>query len=136
MILMKPNPKQNKTSAKKKPGKTKDIPLNDTTFYNIFKHGFHGSELIDKFWFSLMEKQQIINGQIEENDKKNFIKAEEKKRLLEESERKFFQQIKENNRQTEEIFQKIYGLQFNNTPKYEDSTEEYQSMSPSEGGYL
>jgi len=88
--------------------------------------GQSNDELIEKIWSMLLEKQQSINKQMEESEKKFFQRAEENRlfqekverkffdkleenRLIQEKiERKYFDQLEEKEKKIEEIWQKIY----------------------------
>ncbi|MCL2243592.1 MAG: hypothetical protein FWC03_03890 [Treponema sp.] len=105
--------------------------------------GQSGDELIDKIWSALYEKQQAINRQMEESEKKFFQRAEENRLFQEKVERKFFDRLEENRllmekcekkyldqleekeRQLAEIWQKIYQeLEANRIKK-----EEYEAQN-------
>lgn len=65
-------------------------------------------DLIEKIWFAFFEKQQSINRQMEEGERRYFQQIEESKRILDKSERKFFNRLEERKRQLDESDNKFY----------------------------
>ena len=59
-------------------------------------------ELIERIWKALHERQQSINRQMDESEKKYYHRLQENKRVLEESERKFFDQLNDKRRHLDE----------------------------------
>ena len=70
--------------------------------------GQPSDELIEKIWAMLFERQQSINRQMEESEKKFFQRAEESRLLQEKIEKKFFDRLEEREKQLEEIWKKFY----------------------------
>ena len=70
--------------------------------------GQPSDELIEKIWSALFEKQQSINRQMEESEKKFFQRAEENRLLQERIEKKFFDRLEEREKQLEDIWKKFY----------------------------
>ena len=56
----------------------------------------------DKVWAALDKKQQIINQQLEEVEKKYLLQQEQKRRLIEKAENDFFRRMEEKQRQVDE----------------------------------
>ena len=65
-------------------------------------------KLIEKFFTTLYERQESINKQMDEGEKKYFQRLEESKRILEESERKFFDRLEEKKRHLDETEIEFY----------------------------
>ena len=65
-------------------------------------------ELINKIFTALYEKQESINRQMDEGERKYFQRLEESKRILEESERKFFDRLEEKKRHLDETEIEFY----------------------------
>ena len=59
-------------------------------------------ELIERIWKTLHERQQSINRQMDESEKKYYQKLQENKRILEESEKRFFDQLIDKKRHLDE----------------------------------
>jgi len=59
-------------------------------------------ELIERIYKALHEKQQSINKQMSEGEKKYYQRLEENRRILEESERRFFDQLYDKKRHLDE----------------------------------
>ena len=65
-------------------------------------------ELVEKIWSLLVKKQESINKQMEESEKKFLQRTEENRLLQEKVERKFFDQLEENRLQIEKSERKYY----------------------------
>jgi len=65
-------------------------------------------ELIEKIWQIISERQQSINRQMDEGEKKYFQRMEESKRILEESEKKFFDRLEEKKKHLDETESEFY----------------------------
>ncbi|MCL2800228.1 MAG: hypothetical protein FWD28_00535 [Treponema sp.] len=66
-----------------------------------------GNDLVDKIWSVLLEKQNSINRQLEEYDRRVNLQSELNSRLIEESEKKLFKRIDRRNLEMKEIDHKI-----------------------------
>jgi hypothetical protein len=62
---------------------------------NYLRQNHLSVELIDKLLLTLLERQQTINRQLEENEKKYNLRVEESNRLFNESEKKIFRRMEE-----------------------------------------
>jgi len=93
-----------KSHKKKKPpvkrAKNTEVPQqdDDPVMLNYLRQNLQSNELIEKLWLTMIEKQRIINRQMEESEKKFNQRLEESNRLIEESGKKVFQKIEEKNR--------------------------------------
>ena len=65
-------------------------------------------DLIEKIWLAIAEKQQSINRQMDESEKKYFQRVEESKRLLEKTGKKFFYRLDEKKRHLDETETELY----------------------------
>jgi len=65
-------------------------------------------ELIEKFFTDLFERQESINKQMDEGERKYFQRLEESKRIFEESEKKFFDRLEEKKRHLDETELEYY----------------------------
>jgi len=65
-------------------------------------------ELIEKIFTALYERQESINKQMDEGERKYFQRLEESKRIFEESERKFFDRLEEKKRHLDETELEYY----------------------------
>ena len=83
-------------------------PGNITEKKQASKMGQLSDELIEKIWFAFYEKQQSINRQMEEGERRYYQQIEESKRILEKSEKKFFNRLEERKRQLDETDNKFY----------------------------
>jgi len=68
-----------------------------------FPQGLFGTQLFQRIWDSILKKQDSINKQLEESEKRLFRQMEEDRRLTKLSEEKFFRQLEDKNRQLEVI---------------------------------
>jgi hypothetical protein len=83
------------------------------------------NDLIEKLTLKLLEKQQSINRQLEEYDRKYSYQIEEKKRLIAESEKKLLHQMEVKNIEMKEVDKLIFRQLEANKIKVED---EYSLM--------
>jgi hypothetical protein len=82
-------------------------------------------EFVDKIWSIIYEKQESINQQMEESERKYNLQLEENKNLIEESEKKFFLRMEEKSRHLVEVDSKINKqLEENRTKPHEEPQEE------------
>jgi len=96
-------------------------PESDDILINYLKRHYQSNELIDKLWFTLLEKQQSINRQLEESERKYNRRIEENNRIVEASEKKMFKQMEVKNLQVKE-----YSHGYNNEykPEYTNDSED------------
>ena len=79
--------------------------------------------IIEKLWTALEERQESINKQLSESERKFILRQEEGRRLIELSEQKFFQRINRKNTEIKDIDQKILKHLEENRPRIEGETE-------------
>jgi hypothetical protein len=86
-----------------KPSKNTTIPQNDDPIMmNYLRQNLLSNELIERLWYTLVEKQREISRQMEESEKKFNQRLEETNRLIEESGKKVFLRMEEKNRLVKE----------------------------------
>ncbi|MCL2176015.1 MAG: hypothetical protein FWB73_08230 [Treponema sp.] len=78
--------------------------------------------LIEKLWTALEERQESINKQLSESERKFILRQEEGRRLIELSEQKFFQRINRKNTEIKDIDQKILKHLEENRPRIDGET--------------
>jgi len=86
--------------------------------------GVFGVQLFDKIWSSILKKQESINRQLEESERKILRQMEENRRLTELSEEKFFRQQENKHKQLEMIDQRIKRQLKENRLKEEEIEDE------------
>jgi len=80
-------------------------------------------DFIDRLWAVIEERQDSINKQLSESERKFILRQEEGKRIIEISERKFFQRIDKRNLAIKELDQKILKQLEENRPKIDSEAE-------------
>jgi len=86
------------------------------------------TELIDKLWSTLLQKQQLINRQLEESEKKYNLRMEENNRITQESEKKLFKRLEVNNLQIKEYLK--------NTENEQEENEDDNGVNKKDGKRL
>ena len=83
-------------------------------------------ELIERIWKALHEKQQSINKQMDEGEKKYYQRLQDNKRILDESERKFFDQLSDKKRHLDETEEEYSRRMEENRILFENTSEKEQ----------
>jgi hypothetical protein len=92
-----------KSSQNSKPKTKSTVTIRQEDVMNYLRDSHLSVELIDKLLSTLMERQELINRQLDESEKKYNLRVEESNRLFNENEKIFFRKMDEKKQQIENI---------------------------------